>query len=315
VVNLLAMRISIVMPTRNQAQFIRLAVDSVLRQRGAESELIVQDACSDDRTPEILAAYGDRLQWHRERDSGQVDAIARGFRRASGEVLAWLNSDDAYLPGALAKVGAAFAADPALDFVYGNVLEIDRTGRVLAPNIGTQAPDRDRYLYSHNYICQPSLFIRRRVLEQVGPVRDDLQWFMDFEWIGRFFQQGLRGRRLPDFLAVNREYPETKTNQGGWMRYCELLGIQRRRSGPFLPFRPAVRIYALEWWLKHQALRRSASGRPPGRIEQKGHALLWRLVRPSEEPEIRARFAREFGDRGLTSIEQIWEHAGAITPA
>ncbi len=308
------MRISVVMPTRNQAHFIRTAVDSVLRQTDAAVDLLVQDACSDDGTAEILAGYGARLHWQRERDDGQVDAIMRGFRRSTGEIWAWLNSDDAYLPGALARVQAAFTADPALDFVYGDVLEVDRAGQILTPNIGTESPDRARYLYSHNYICQPSLFVRRRVVEQVGPVRDDLQWFMDYEWIGRFFQQGLRGCRLPAFLAVNREYPETKTNQGGWKRYRELLGIQRGRPGPLLVRRPAIRIYSVELWLKRQARRRAATGRPPGRLEQKGHALLWSWVKPREESDIRARFARDFGDRGLTSIDRIWEQATLPRP-
>lgn len=305
------MRISVVMPTRNQACFIRTAVDSVLQQDAGDVELIIQDACSDDGTAEILADYGKRLQWHRELDGGQVAAIHRGLGRATGEIQTWLNSDDAYLPGALARVREAFSADPTLDFVYGDVLEVDKSGRVLTPNIATQEPDRIRYLYSHNYICQPSLFIRSRVLEKIGAVREDLQWFMDYEWIGRFFQQGLKGRRLRAFLAVNREYLETKTNQGGWKRYQELLGIQRSRPGPFLLLRPAVRIYALEWLLKRSAHRRAA-GKPPHRLEQKGHALLWRWVQPREENDIRERYAREFSNLGLVSVEQIWAHARSL---
>ncbi len=302
------MRISVVMPTRNQARFIRTAVDSVLQQAGEDVELIVQDACSDDGTAEILAGYGTRLHWQCESDRGQVDAIHRGLRRATGDVHAWLNSDDAYLPGALAQVREAFLQDPLLDFVYGDVLEVDKAGRILTPNIATQEPDRARYLYSHNYICQPSLFVRAPVLKKIGEVREDLQWFMDYEWIGRFFQQGLQGRRLRAFLAVNREYLETKTNQGGWKRYRELLSIQRSRPGPLLISRPAVRIYALEWLLKHLAQRRKF-GKSPYRLEQKGHALLWRWVTPREESDIRDRFTREISVHGLTSIDQIWEHA------
>lgn len=305
------MRISVVMPTRNQARFIRTAVDSVLQQDDGDVELIVQDACSDDGTSEILAGYAKRLQWHRELDGGQVAAIHRGLRRATGEIQTWLNSDDAYLPGALARVREAFRSDPSLDFVYGDVLEADKTGRILTPNIATQEPDRIRYLYSHNYICQPSLFIRARVLERIGAVREDLQWFMDYEWIGRFFQQGLKGRRLRAFLAVNREYLETKTNQGGWQRYRELLGIQRSRPGPLFLLRPAVRIYALEWLLKRAAQRR-APGKPPSRLEQKGHAQLWRWVKPREEVDIRERYTREFSSLGLASVEQIWEHARSL---
>lgn len=302
------MRITVVMPTRNQARFIRTAVDSVLQQDGGDVELLVQDACSDDGTGEILAGYGGQVDWRCEADRGQVDAINRGLRGATGEVRAWLNSDDAYLPGALAQVREAFLADPALDFVYGDVLETNKDGRILTPNIATQEPDRARYLYSHNYICQPSLFIRSRVLARIGEVREDLQWFMDYEWIGRFFQRGMKGRRLRAFLAVNREYLETKTNQGGWPRYRELLAVQRSRPGPRLVLRPAVRIYALEWLLKRAAQRRSP-GKSPSRLAQKADALLWRWVQPLEEIDIRERFAREFSAYGLTSIDQIWERA------
>ena len=304
------MRISIVMPTRNQAPFTRAAVNSVLQQKGTEVELIVQDACSDDGTAEILDSYGTELQWCREADRGQVDAIQRGFNRATGEIHAWLNSDDVYLPGALAHIAEAFAQDAELDFVYGDALEVDRAGRILTPNIATEVPNAARYLYSHNYICQPTLFIRAGVVAKVGRLRADLQWFMDYEWIGRFFLHGLRGRRLPAFLAVNREYPETKTNRGGWRRYRELVSVQRTRPGPRLLLRPAMRIYALEWVLKCWSRRRTL-GRAPNAFEQKGHALLWRWIRPREETEIRSRFNQEWASRGVDSLEQIWPAASA----
>ena len=296
------------MPTRNQAPFVQTAVDSTLQQGGSEVELIVQDACSDDGTAEILRRYGTRLHWCREADRGQVDAIQRGWRRATGEILAWLNSDDAYLPGALARVTEAFAQDPALDFVYGDALEVDRAGRILTPNIATEQPVAARYLYSHNYICQPTLFVRTHVAGKVGNLRTDLRWFMDYEWIGRFFLHGLRGRRLTAFLAINREYAETLTNQGGWKRYRELLGIQRTRPGPALWRRPALRIYALEWVLKRWS-RQRGPGKPPSRWEQKGHALLWRWIRPREEAAIRERFHQEWTSHGVAALEQIWPAA------
>ncbi|HWA85176.1 MAG TPA: glycosyltransferase [Opitutus sp.] len=308
---------TIVMPTRNHARWIESAVRSVLDQDFPGSvELVVFDALSDDATPQILERYRDRLTWRRERDAGQVDAINRGLREARGEIVAWLNSDDLYLPDALARVHAAFGADPALDFVYGDVLEINEDGRIMTPNPFTEDCDAARYFYSHNYICQPTVFVRRRVIERVGFLRDDLRWTMDYEWFTRFFRAGLRGLRLKHFLAANRDHPETKTNSGGLARWGETLSVRTPIPGPPLIGRRSTWIYSLEYVIKslNAAGWAAPADLPPGkrhfrqRILDRLNARLVRLVQARSFDDIIRRYARDIAPHGA-NVADLWRKA------
>lgn len=307
--------ITIVMPTFNQGGFIETALMSVLGQQGNDVELVVYDALSTDGTPAVLERYRDRLTWIREKDRGMVDAINKGLTAAGGEVLAWLNSDDAYLPGALAQVRAAFETDPGLDFVYGDALEIDAAGRIFTPNLFTEECTPERYLHSHNFICQPTMFFRRRVLEKVGPLREDLLWTMDYEWFARFFLRGLRGRLLPRFLAANRDYPVTKTNTGGATRYREMLSVHRLRPGRPLVARRSFWIYSAEALIKGVNARRdrlqgTLRARALNQVSRVSGRLFLRLVNPRRRDEILRRFHADIAPRGGT-IEDQW---AAATP-
>lgn len=305
---------TIVMPTYNQGEFIETAVLSVLGQAGGDVELVVYDALSTDRTPAILERYRDRLIWIRERDRGMVDAINKGLANAGGEVLAWLNSDDAYLPGTMARVRTAFDADPGLDFVYGDALEIDTAGCIFTPNQFTEECCRERYLHSHNFICQPTMFFRRRILDKVGPLREDLRWTMDYEWFARFFLRGLRGRLLPIFLAANRDHPVTKTNTGGLTRYREMLAIHRLRPGRPLVTRRSFWIYTAEAGIKGvNALRDQLPGtlraRVLNQISRVSGNLFLCFVNPRRRDEIVRRFHADIAPSGAT-IKDQW---GAAT--
>ena len=108
------LRFSIVMPTYNHGRWIDIALRSIFDQGVSDPEVIVIDSVSTDETPQILAGYRDRITWRCEKDNGQADAINRGFTVVRGDIVAWLNSDDTYLPGAFARVEAAFAAACAM---------------------------------------------------------------------------------------------------------------------------------------------------------------------------------------------------------
>src|SRR5690606_7353489 len=114
------------MPTRNQGHFIRESIDSVLGQNYPNVELVVMDGASTDDTVEILKSYGERIRWISEPDNGQADAINKGMSKVSGDVLAYLNSDDILLPGAIDKVVDYFNAHPECDMVYGDADYIDK---------------------------------------------------------------------------------------------------------------------------------------------------------------------------------------------
>ncbi|HVS51475.1 MAG TPA: glycosyltransferase [Opitutaceae bacterium] len=314
---------SIVMPTRNHARWIEQAIRSVLDQEfDGKIELIVLDALSDDGTTEILQRYQDRIVWRRAADRGQFDAINQGFALARGEIVAWLNSDDVYLPGAFARVHAAFAADPALDFVYGDVLEIGADGRILTPNPFTEDCVAERYFLSHNYICQPTVFMRRHVPVRVGPLRKDLRWFLDYEWFTRFFKHGLRGLRLKHFLAANRDHPATITNSGGLARWREAMRVLARNPGPFFLARRCVWIYSLEYVIKSfnaagwaaPPERPSAERNWRQRFVDRLNAWLMRLVRPRSFDDIICRYGTDIAPQGA-NVADLWRRAATATAA
>jgi glycosyltransferase involved in cell wall biosynthesis len=313
-------RFSIVMPTYNHGRWIDIALRSIFDQGIADVEVIVMDSVSTDDTPEILGRYGDRITWVREKDKGQADAINRGFARTHGEVVAWLNSDDTYLPGAFARVSEAFAADPALDFVYGDALEINEDGGILTPNLFTEDCTRERFYFSHDYICQPTLFLRRSVLAKVGTLRADLRWFLDYQWLSRFFAAGLKGKRLPHFLAANRDHPNTKTNSGGEARWWEIMGVLAANPGPgpFLLARNCIWIYSLEYVIK--TINAAEWGAHKHSTEEMRRARQWtldtlnrwfmRLVSPRSFDDIVRRYQRDIAAHAR-SVPELWQHAGA----
>jgi glycosyltransferase involved in cell wall biosynthesis len=125
------LHVSVVMPSYNQARFIRAAIDSILSQDYQGIDLLVMDGGSTDGTVDILASYGDRLQFVSQRDAGQSDAINRGLQRAAGDIICWLNSDDLFTPRAILDVVQAFDKHPHVDFVYGRGWNIDAQGNIL----------------------------------------------------------------------------------------------------------------------------------------------------------------------------------------
>lgn len=172
------MLISIITPSYNQAAFLESTIRSVLAQDHGEVEYLVVDGGSTDGSVEIIRRYEHRLAWWvSERDSGQAEAINKGLARARGEVVAWLNSDDIYLPGALAGTAAAFAADPTLGLVFGDALTIDAAGQPLNTlafgDLGLAELARFRI------ICQPAVFMRRAVLERAGYLDRSYHYMLD----------------------------------------------------------------------------------------------------------------------------------------
>jgi len=184
----------------------------VLEQGYRELEYIVQDGGSSDGSPAILDRYRSCLH-HVEsaRDGGQAAGINRGFRHATGEILAYLNSDDRLLPGALHYVARYFARHPEIDVVYGHRVLIDETdcevGRWVLP------PHDDEVLSWADYVPQESLFWRRRAWEAVGSRLDEnLQFAMDWDLLLRFRSAGRRFARVPRFLAAFRIHSAQKTS-------------------------------------------------------------------------------------------------------
>jgi glycosyltransferase involved in cell wall biosynthesis len=171
-------RVSIITPSYNQASYLEQTLQSVLDQGYPELEYLVADGASNDGSVEIIRRYADRLAWWvTEKDSGQGEAINKGFSRASGEVVAWINSDDTYLPGAIAAAVQALESHPEVGLVYGDVVSVDGAGQPI--NVMTYAQWGLAELARFNIIGQSSVFLRRSVLQQAGLLDTSYHMLLD----------------------------------------------------------------------------------------------------------------------------------------
>ena len=246
------LKISVVMPSFNHAEYIRQAIDSVLSQDYGNVELLVMDGGSTDGTVEILRSYGDRIRFVSERDRGQSDALNRGLAQVDGEVQCWLNSDDYFIDGALSAVAAAFRQHPGVDFVYGNGWNVSERGETLGSS-GVLPFDCWKLIHQRNFIQQASCFFRGSLFESVGPIDEALHYVMDWDlWI-RFAAH--RGHYIRDWLSANRLYDENKTQSGRFERWREI----RRMVGRYTKARwpPVLTLYLLEAIVQSLRVRRA----------------------------------------------------------
>ena len=175
--------VTIVTPSYNQAAFLESTICSVLAQEYPKLEYMIVDGGSTDGSLEIIQRYSDHLAWWvSERDSGQAEAINKGLKRAKGEIVAWLNSDDLYLPGAIQQAVTAFQEDPALGMVFSDAITIDAQGKPLSRLSFGDWGLLD--LVSFRIICQPAVFMRRAVLEESGYLDSAYHFMLDHHlWI------------------------------------------------------------------------------------------------------------------------------------
>ncbi len=235
--------VTIVTPSYNQGAFIRDTIESVLAQDYPHIEHLIVDGGSTDETSGVVAEYSDRLTWLSEKDRGQSDAINKGFRRAKGDVVCWLNSDDVLMPRAVSTAVEAFQRGPDLGAVYGDGYLIDAAGSVLGEFPKAGPPNLWKLIYFSDYILQPTVFLRRRALEEVGYLDESLHWGMDWDLFIRF-GKGSAMKYIPELLASQRQYDETKTASGGLTRFRELVGIMRRHGKKRYP--PAFFCYGID---------------------------------------------------------------------
>ena len=175
--------VSIVTPSYNQATFLEQTINSVLGQEYPRLEYIVVDGASTDGSIEVIQKYVSKLEWWiSEKDTGQAEAINKGLSRANGEIVAWLNSDDYYLPGTISAVVAAFHANPEALFVYGNMLAVDSEGRTI--NRLAYRPLLLKDLLCFQIIGQPAVFMRRAALEIAGTLDPSYHCMLDHQlWL------------------------------------------------------------------------------------------------------------------------------------
>lgn len=237
------MLVTVITPSYNHGRFIEETIKSVLTQDYPLIEYIVVDGGSSDNTLEILHRYADRLSWISEPDHGQSDAINKGFRMARGELLAWLNSDDTYEPGAVSKAVNAFRDNPNLALVYGHGGIIDEKGARIRIFEATEPFNLWSLIHKWDYILQPTTFFKKAALEKVGLLRIDLNWCMDWDlWIR--LGMNYPAAFVNEMLANSREYAETKTSMGGWRRFREISRLMGQNCSARFP--PGLFIYGID---------------------------------------------------------------------
>lgn len=225
---------SVVIPSLNRAAYLRGTIDSVLAQDYPFVECVVVDAGSTDGTLDILRSYGDRVRWISEPDDGPYDAINKGWERSTGTILAWLNADDAYEPGALTTAARLFSDNPEIDVVHGGCAKLDTDGSVLAI-WGTRKWDYVENLLSCSCtIDQPAAFVRREMVERVGGVRRIA--VLDFDLWFRISAVGGRFLAVDDVLATACEHPGRITNRPEIMVPAVVQAIEDALRDPRLPY-------------------------------------------------------------------------------
>ena len=248
------LKISIVTPSYSQGAFIEKTLLSVLEQGYPNLEYFVQDGGSTDGTVAVLKQYETKLSgWVSEPDSGQSQAINRGFSSTNGDIMAWLNSDDILLPGALACVADYFNSHPEVDVVYGDRLMIDQNNM----EIGRwMLPDHNNKVLSWvDFVPQETMFWRRSIWDKVGGHIDESYRFaMDWDLLVRFREAGARFAHISRFLGAFRIHDSQKTtsiiNEIG---HKEMERIRERQLGR-VPSQKDIRKAVLPYVCRHIAV-------------------------------------------------------------
>jgi len=257
------MKISIVTPSFNQGVFIEQTIRSVQEQDHDAVEHIVVDGGSTDGTVDVLRRY-PHLRWVSEKDKGQSDALNKGFRMATGEIVAWLNSDDWYEPNVLGDVGRYFAAHPECMILYGDITFVDKQGKRLYAIAGGTL-SYERLIECPDSVRQPSTFWRKSLLEEHGGIDQNLHLVMDFD----FFLRIGRGRRfhyLPRNISYYRYYEENKSLSLARLQVREIARVYRKNSIRLTP--RIVRWLAGKYLLTYGPVKRLHAALRGGRGQE-----------------------------------------------
>ena len=218
-------KITIVTPSYNQALFLEETIRSVLLQGYPNLEYIIMDGGSTDGSVEIIQKYSPFItSWVSEPDKGQSNALNRGFQKSNGEILAWLNSDDTFLPGTLNRIGNFFGDHPEIDVMYGNAILIDENSDTIG-EVRSVPFNKQAYFFNTVPIpAQSAIFWRRDLFIKVGMVNESLQFSMDCELIAKFIDAGARFSFQRVMYGTYRVHDLSKTHGRGNELWIEKWG-------------------------------------------------------------------------------------------
>jgi glycosyltransferase involved in cell wall biosynthesis len=241
--------VSIITPSYNQADFLEETVLSVLDQDYQNLEYIIVDGGSTDGSLEIIKKYSDQLAWWvSEPDRGQTDAINKGFAKANGEILAWLNSDDTYLSGAVSEAVAYLQDHPEVGMVYGDANLIDEESHVIGKFPARQT-DYQRLMRGYVHIPQQSTFFRSKLWKIVGPLDPAFFFAMDYDLWVRLSQQAPL-KYYPRVWANFRLHGGAKSIEADDRCWPEMVRVHRREGGSklsWLTLKASVRPWIYGW--------------------------------------------------------------------
>ncbi len=236
-------RVSVITPSLNQAQFLPETIQSVLSQDYPHKEYIIVDGGSTDGSRDVILRYASQLAWWvSEPDQGQTDALNKGFAHASGEIFAWLNSDDTYLPGAISQAVELLQAHPEVTMVYGDANLVDEQGKIIG-RFPARQTDLRRLLRGSVHIPQQAAFFRARDWRLVAPLDTSFCFAMDYDlWV--------RLAKLAPFLYVPQLWANFRLHGEGKSIvmddrcYPEMIRVYQREGGG------RISLLSLRWFLR-----------------------------------------------------------------
>ncbi|MEN8263541.1 MAG: glycosyltransferase family 2 protein [Nitrospirota bacterium] len=216
-------KITIVTPSYNQGKFLRETIESVINQDYPNLEYFIIDGGSTDESVDIIREYEDRIDWWvSEKDKGQSDAINKGFRKASGELLCWVNSDDILLPGCLQEVGSSYIENGKPELIHSNFLYIDQNSLVTRM---IRIPKLSRFFMYRGVwsVSVPSSFFSKQLLGEIGYLNVNYHISMDLDTWMKMIEKGARIHHIPKYLGAFRRHQDSKT--------LKLLQLRKKRDG------------------------------------------------------------------------------------
>ncbi|RUT07598.1 hypothetical protein DSM106972_018580 [Dulcicalothrix desertica PCC 7102] len=222
------LKFSVITPSFCQGRFIDRTIKSVLSQNIPDMEYIICDGGSDDETLEVIQKYSDKIRWVSEPDKGQADAVNKGISLTSGEIIAWINSDDIYYPNAFSTVKHLFESNSEIEVIYGHADWIDEYDQVLQ-----QFPTESwnyQYLKEICFISQPAVFFRRSLIQKYGNLDASLNYCMDYElWLR--YGEYVPFYQVPQKFAGSRMYKTNKTLGKRLEAHCEINQMLKQKFG------------------------------------------------------------------------------------
>ncbi len=225
------MKISIIIPTYNCGQYIRKAINSVLDQSYSNKELIVIDGGSKDNTLEILKSYGEKIKWISEKDKGQADAVNKGFKVATGEIMTWLNADDYYEHDIFREVADSFIKNKEVVLLYGKCFSVFPDKKIT--NTPPSKINYKKMLRRGNYIYQPASFYRTETIKKINYLDEKLNYWMEYDLFIKLLKEGesLYMDKVLSNFTVRADQKSNLKNKKEMDR--EIFKISRKYGGSY----------------------------------------------------------------------------------